>query len=118
VSDLADHERLWRRVSSVDVVSGSVTSSPFKSESMCVHVASRSSLEAVTAKYPLVYLYEFTVAQAKIAGALSVDDAREPGDDEDHAMVQPKEVTKRQNFARGIKAIAKCVHAPPPTLKA
>ncbi len=52
-----------------------------------MHRKALTTLETVTAGLPDHHVYEFTVAEAKAAGAMDVTDDRLPDEPPDHAVV-------------------------------
>jgi hypothetical protein len=71
------------------------------------HRAALTSLEAVVANYPNDHVYEFTVAQAKEAGATDVDDTLQAGDGPDHAIVQG---TTKGKCSRKLRDLARRIY--------
>lgn len=111
MASVDDAEVLWRRVPPLERnEDGSAKSSAFKTQALCVHRAVLVTLEALSTKYPSDHIYEFTVADAKRAGASHVDDALEEGDAPEHAVVYG---TTRGKVARNLRDLARRVHPRP-----
>lgn len=110
MATLARHEVLWRRVMPVhQQADGSAQSAAFATQTLCVHRASLTSVDAIIQQYPDAHVYEFTVDEAFIAGATDVTDDRLPDEPADHAIVLG---TDRGKVGKRLKKVARKVYPP------